>query len=172
MILRRILAGSIVAVCLVAQAEPVNPKIVARYKEMLAARPTEGTALDRLWKIYLDENRTNELIDEYKAGRTFASEMVLGHLLRKVARLEEAAAAFDRAAALDAKSPLPWQALAQLRTEQGQHRAAAEAFERSDRCAARERCATSRTAPATRQRVAGRRRRCAGRDGLGTHRGA
>ena len=53
MIVRRILAGSIVAACLVAQAEPVNPKIVARYKEMLAARPTEGTALDRLWKIYL-----------------------------------------------------------------------------------------------------------------------
>jgi tetratricopeptide (TPR) repeat protein len=131
MIVRRILAGSIVAACLVAQAEPVNPKIVARYKEMLAARPTEGTALDRLWKIYLDENRTNELIDEYKAGGTFASEMVFGHLLRKVARLEEAAAAFDRAAALDAKSPLPWQALAQLRTEQGQHRSAAEALEKA-----------------------------------------
>ena len=105
MIARRILAGSILLACLAAQAEPPNPKIVERYKQMLAARPTEGTALDRLWQLFLDQNRTTELIDEYKAGGTFASEMVLGQLLRKAARIEDATAAFERAAKLDEKSP-------------------------------------------------------------------
>ena len=65
MIARRILAGSILLACLAAHGEPPNPKIVARYKEMLAARPVEGTVLDRLWQLFLDQNRTTELIDEY-----------------------------------------------------------------------------------------------------------
>ena len=119
MIARRILAGFIFLAALAAQGEPPNPKIVERYKEMLAAHPAEGTALDRLWQLFLEQNRTTELIDEYKAGATFPSQMVLGQLLRKAARQEDAAAAFERAAKLDEKSALPWLALARLRGENG-----------------------------------------------------
>ena len=129
MIARRILAGSILVASLTAQAEPPNPKIVARYQEMLAAKPTEGTALDRLWQLFLDQNKTAELIDGYKKDNTFASQMVLGHLLRKAAQPVEAAAAFERAAALDPKSPLPWLAQASLRAETGAHQEAAGALE-------------------------------------------
>ena len=129
MIARRILAGSILLASLAAHGEPPNPKIVERYKQMLAARPTEGTALDRLWQMFLEQNRTTELIDEYKAGGTFASEMVLGQLLRKAARMEDAEAAFQRAVKLDERSALPWLALARLRAENGARKLAAEAYE-------------------------------------------
>lgn len=129
MIVRRILAGSILVASLAAHAEPPNPKIVARYKEMLAAKPVEGTALDRLWQLFLDQNQTAELIASYKADKTFASQMVLGQLYRKSAQPVEAAAALESAAALDPKSPLPWLALARLRAENGAHRESAGALE-------------------------------------------
>jgi tetratricopeptide (TPR) repeat protein len=131
---RRFLAGSMVAICVsagVARGDALNPKVVERYKQMLAARPAEGTALDRLWQMFVEQNRTNELIEEYRAGETFASQMVLGLLLRKAARLDEAAAAFERAAELDTKSALPWLALAKLRGEQGARVPAAEAMEKA-----------------------------------------
>ena len=129
MIARRILAGSIFLAAVAAQGEPANPKIIERYKQMLAARPTEGTALDRLWQLFLDENRTTELIEEYKADGTFSSQMVLGHLLRRAAMRDDAAAAFERAAKLDEASPLPWLALARLRGESGAHKESANSLE-------------------------------------------
>ena len=129
MISRCILAGSILLASVAAHAEPPNPRIVERYKEMLAAKPAEGTALDRLWQLFLDQNQTAELIASYKSGGTFSSEMVLGHLLKKAAQPVEAASAFDRASKLDPKSPLPWLALARLRGESGAQKEAAGALE-------------------------------------------
>ncbi|MEO7319013.1 MAG: tetratricopeptide repeat protein, partial [Chthoniobacteraceae bacterium] len=129
MIARRILAGSILLASLSAHGEPPNPKIVARYKEMLAAKPAEGTALDRLWQIFLDQNQTAELIAGYQTDNTFPSQMVLGQLLRKAAQPVEAAAAFENASKLDPKSPLPWLALARLRGENGAPKDAAGALE-------------------------------------------
>ncbi len=107
-----------------------SPKVIERYRQMLERNPDEGTALERLWKAYLDQNQTTQLLDEYQAGGTFTSEMVLGHLLKKAARNAEALAAFDRAAKLDERSPLAPLAAARLRSELGQAREAAEAFER------------------------------------------
>ena len=115
----------------IAQAEPANPKIVERYKQMLAANPTEGVALDRLWKTALDEGTTERLIAEYEKADGFASRMVLGHLLRKAGRDEDAGDAFARAAKLDAQSPLPLLALAHLETERGHPRDAAEWLEKA-----------------------------------------
>lgn len=110
---------------------PPSPKIVERYKQMLAANPVEGTALDRLWKIYADQGQTGQLLDEYKAGDTFAGQMILGHLLRRANRVEEATAAYQRAAVLDATSPLPAMALAQLETGRTHPREAAAWLEKA-----------------------------------------
>ncbi|MEZ0254416.1 MAG: hypothetical protein ACAI37_04020, partial [Chthoniobacter sp.] len=107
-----------------AQTTP-SPKIIERYKQMLAANPVEGTALDRLWKIYAEQGQTGQLLDEYKGGDSFAGQMILGHLLRRAARGNEAAGAYQRAAALDATSPLPAMALAQVETERTHPREAA-----------------------------------------------
>src|SRR5436190_18761992 len=57
--------------------------------------------------------------------------MVLGHLLRKAARADDAAEAFRKAASIESGNALPWLALARLKTEQGEHPAAAEALEKA-----------------------------------------
>ena len=85
---------------------PPSPKIIERYKQMLEANPAQGTALDRLWKIYLDQVKPPDLIEEYRSGGTFDREMVLGHLFHKAARAKMRAA-FQRAAKLDLKKPAP-----------------------------------------------------------------
>ena len=110
---------------------PASPKIVERYKQMLTANPAEGTALDRLWKIYAEQGQTGQLLDEYKADQTFGAQMILGHLLRRAGQPDEAATAFGNAARLDEKSALPALAMARLQAERGQPREAAEAYEKA-----------------------------------------
>ena len=110
---------------------PPSGKVIDRYKQMLAANPAEGVALDRLWKIYLDQGKADELIAEYQTGGTFGREMVLGHLFHKAAQSDKAAAAFSRAAKLDAKSPLPLFALARLEDSDGHGLAAAGWYEKA-----------------------------------------
>ena len=98
---------------------------------MLAANPIEGTALERLWQGYSEQGKIGELLGEYEAQKTFSSEMVLGHLLRKAGRAADAAGAYRRAAALDAASPLPLLALGRLERAEGRHAEAAEALSRA-----------------------------------------
>jgi tetratricopeptide (TPR) repeat protein len=110
---------------------PPSPRIIERYKQMLAANPSEGVALDRLWKIYLDQGKAADLIEEYRSGGTFAREMVLGHLFHKAGQSENAAAAFQRAVKLDEKNPLPLLALGRLEDGDGHGKASAEWFEKA-----------------------------------------
>ena len=110
---------------------PPSGKVIERYKQMLAANPAEGVSLDRIWKIYLEQGKADELIAEYQSGGTFEREMVLGLLLQKAAQNEKAAAAFSRAAKLDAKSPLPFLALARLEDSDGHGLAAAGWYEKA-----------------------------------------
>src|SRR5687767_702542 len=117
-----VLAGAL------AHGEPLPPKVIERYQQMLAANPVEGTALDRLWSAFSEQGRTAELLADYAARKTFAAEMVLGHLLRKAARPADARDAYARAALLDAQSPLPRLARARLERAERQHAAAAKAF--------------------------------------------
>src|SRR5205823_10441696 len=95
---RRPLIFFLLLLALSARGEaPPSPKIIERYKQMLAENPTEGTALERLWKIYVDKGQTGQLLDEYKAASSFASQMIFGHLLRRAGRLDEAATVFQSA---------------------------------------------------------------------------
>ncbi|HWL53173.1 MAG TPA: tetratricopeptide repeat protein [Chthoniobacteraceae bacterium] len=92
-----------------------DPRVVARYQEMLAANPVEGTALERLWKIAQTEGGIERLLEEYRArgeAGDFSAQMTYGLLLRRAERPDEAMEAFERAARLDPKSPLPPLALA------------------------------------------------------------
>ncbi len=120
----------LLTLALSAQAQQPADKAIERYRQMLEKTPTEGTALDRLWKSYFDAGKTAELIEQYKTGGTFSSEMILGHLLRKSGDLDAAAAAFERAAALDAANPLPLFALAKTLTEASSAKKAAAALEK------------------------------------------
>ena len=126
---RTFLVSALMA-ALASAAELPNPKLLERYKQMLAANPGEGTALDRLWQAYADAGQTGPLLEEYQARGTFAAEMVLGHLLRKAGRPAEAVAAFERAAQLDVKNALPLLAVGALHSAEGRPRDAAQSLER------------------------------------------
>jgi tetratricopeptide (TPR) repeat protein len=116
----------------VAQAQSTpSPKIIERYKQMLAANPVEGTALDRLWKIYADQGQTGQLLDEFKSADSFAARMIFGHLLRRAGKPDEAIAAYQRAAKLDSGSALPPLALAHLENERSHPRDAAHWLEQA-----------------------------------------
>lgn len=130
MVLRRTIAVVILS-SLLARAETVNPRVVERYKHMLAANPVAGVALDRLWKIAAEEGTTGKLIAEYEKSEGFAGQMILAHLLRKAARDEDAERAFERAVTLDPKSPLPLLELARIATGRTQPRAAADWLEKA-----------------------------------------
>jgi tetratricopeptide (TPR) repeat protein len=112
-------------------ADPAEDKMLERYKQVLTTNPTEGIAFDRLWKAYLDQGRTNQLIEEYRAPGTYASEMVLGHLLRRAGQNDQATAAYERAAKLDPKNSLPLLALAKLAAGTGKPRESAGWYEKA-----------------------------------------
>src|SRR5947209_14736649 len=99
-----------------AVAEPPSARVLERYRQMLAANPTEGTALDRLWKAYTENGQTGQLIAEYEKGTTFADKMILGHLQHRAGRETEAEAAYTAAAALEPANALPALSLAGLHT--------------------------------------------------------
>ena len=107
-------------------------RIVDRYKAMLAANPTEGMALDRLWKAFEERNATAVLIEDYRraadAADRPATTLVYGHLLRRAGRLDEAAKAYARATQLDPANPQPLVAQAELATAQAHPAEAAALF--------------------------------------------
>jgi tetratricopeptide (TPR) repeat protein len=105
---------------------PVNAKVLARYEQMLAANPVEGIPLERLWEASVEAGQTGQLLARYEAGATFAGRMIYGHLLKRVGRMEEAQAAYERAANLDANNVLAPLALGELHLQNARPRFAAE----------------------------------------------
>jgi len=67
-------------------AEALRRKSSSDTADASAVNTIEGTALDRLWQSYSEQGRTAGLWAEYEGGTRFASEMVLGILLRKALR--------------------------------------------------------------------------------------
>ena len=114
-----------------AQAEPLSPRVAERYRQMLAANPTEGVALDRLWKGALEGGTTEELLAAYAKAGDFSGRMIFGLLLRKAGRDEDARVAFESAAKADAASPLPLLALGRMENDRGRPREAAAFFEKA-----------------------------------------
>ncbi|HYR57008.1 MAG TPA: tetratricopeptide repeat protein, partial [Chthoniobacteraceae bacterium] len=130
MLIRRLIPILLIAAASLCAQQP-EEKMLDRYRQVLVANPTEGIAFDRLWKFYAEKGRTSELIDEYRAGGTFASEMVLGHLLWRAGRTDDARAAYEEAAQMNATNPLAPLALAALDAATGRPRESAGWFEKS-----------------------------------------
>jgi tetratricopeptide (TPR) repeat protein len=128
--MRVVLISAVLAAALVRDgiAEPLSPRAIERYKQVLAANPVEGTVLDRLWNAYVEAGKTAELVAEYKAGENFSAKMVLGHLLRRIGQFDGALSAFATAAELDKRSPLPLLALAAVHDTASRPREAAESL--------------------------------------------
>ena len=116
-----------------AAADDRAAKIAERYRAMLTANPTEGLALDRLWKYHEERGTTAVLLDSYqqaaaKPDADLATLLVDGYLLKKAGRLDEAAALYERANGRDPASPLPWLASAELASARNQPEEAADAY--------------------------------------------
>lgn len=139
-----LLATFLLAAALVGQSPaPVAPfadddraaRVAERYQSMLAANPSEGMALDRLWKMYEERNATAFLIDIYRritdASDKPADALVYGHLLKRAGRLDEAAGSYERASRLDSASPLPLVAQADLATVRSKPAEAAALLEKA-----------------------------------------
>ena len=92
-------------------------KLAERYKALLAANPSEGIALDRLWKIYEDHDATAALIDEYRQASERnggPARLIYGHLLKKTGRFDDAAAVYAAAGQAEPANPLPLLARAEV----------------------------------------------------------
>ena len=108
-------------------------RVAQRYQAMLAANPTEGLALDRFWKYHEEHGTTAALLDTYQKAANapdadLAAILVDGFLLKKIGRLDEAAALYDRANKRDPVSPLPWIAAAELASVQNHPDEAANGY--------------------------------------------
>ncbi len=114
-----------------ARAEPLSPRVTERYRQMLAANPSEGIVLDRLWKGALDGGTTEDLLAAYAKAEDFSGRMISGLLLRKAGRDDGAHAAFEAAQKLDAANPLPLLALARMENDGGHPAKAAVLFEKA-----------------------------------------
>lgn len=125
------LAAALLLLQAVTSGEPANPKVLERYKQMLAANPVEGIALERLWNSAAEAGATEQLIAEYRKVETFAGQMVLGHLLRKAGQDESALAAYAKAAKADVASPLPALAIAKLEASRTHPKEAAAQLEKA-----------------------------------------
>lgn len=127
---RRLVLALLVSATAGAQ-QPPSAKVIERYKQILVANPGEGTALDRLWQAYSEQGRSGELIAEFAQQPTSQARLILGLLLRKAGKPEEAAAAFEKAAEMDASNPTPALALARMQSANGESAAAVKWLERA-----------------------------------------
>ena len=126
----RIFTAAMLASAL-AQAELPSLRVAERYRQMLAANPTEGIALDRLWKGAIEGGTTEELLAGYAKAGDFSGRMIFGLLLRRAGRDEDARASFESAAMADPASPLPLLALGRMENDRGRPREAAAFFEKA-----------------------------------------
>ena len=109
--MRRRLLALATLLPVLAGAQVPSAKVLERYRQMLAANPAEGTALDRLWQAYSEQGRSGELIAKYQAQNTYAGQMILGLFLHKAGRDPEALTALQKALAFDPRNPAPALAL-------------------------------------------------------------
>lgn len=107
-----------------------DPRILARYRQMLAANPVEGPTLERLWTHAATEGSTDALLAEYAeqaAKGGLSGQMIYGLLLNRAGKTPEAIALFQKAAEAHPESPLPHQSLARLLTRPEEKAEALEA---------------------------------------------
>jgi len=115
--------------CIAGIAFADNTIVIERYKKMLAEKPVEGTALERLWKMHQESGQTAQIIKEYRDQQTFSAQLIAGHLLLRAGKKEDAEACFKAAGKLDPTSAMPHLALANLFTNEPSR--AAEALEKA-----------------------------------------
>ncbi len=104
------------------QDEAVDEKIMERYKQMLSRKPKEGkegSPFDRLYKLYLDGPGLEQMVADYRAEAQVEpdnpnTQLILGHIYKRLGRDGEALAAYKRAVALAPADYYPHSVLGQM----------------------------------------------------------
>ena len=103
-----------------ASAEPFDPEVARRYREVLERDPSSEAVYQRLIELYGEGPGLSSLLEHYEAraagdgAGSFAVRLVLGKLYRSAGRFAAAAAELEAARALSPRSPLPVAAAAEL----------------------------------------------------------
>lgn len=85
-----------------AQPAGNDDRVAKRYEELLRANPTEGAALDQLWKRYQDRSATEALLKRWQAfaeAGGVEEKLIYAHLLRRSG--QEAAGAYEEVVRMD-----------------------------------------------------------------------
>jgi len=111
-------------------------EIISRYKGMLESNPKEGFVFKQLLKEVGFGQQLERLIEEYqgkaaKQPQSLALQLILGHLLKSARRFPEALDAYDKAVAIDARSPDAWLGRGLTLQEARRNAEAQEAFEKA-----------------------------------------
>ena len=115
-----------------------DPRVVARFKGMLARNATDGYALSRLTKLYSKHRSLKALIREYNrlakaSPKNAGPRYILGRLNAKVSRWADAAVHFRAAADMLPRSDWPLAGLASALEKQGKTKEAITAYLKASR---------------------------------------
>jgi tetratricopeptide (TPR) repeat protein len=100
-------------------AQESDQKIMERYRGLLRAKPREGSAFDRLYRLYLEGPGLDQMVADYEAAVEAHPEdpslhLILGHIYRRLGREKEAIERYRHAADLRPQDPYPHMVLGQL----------------------------------------------------------
>ncbi|MCC6746293.1 MAG: HEAT repeat domain-containing protein [Deltaproteobacteria bacterium] len=115
---------------------PFDPRVVARYKALLARNAGDATSLSALVRLYRQHRSIAALVAEYQAlarahPASVPHQLVLAHLYRRVGRATEALAQYERVAKLSPKNASVAAALGALYGKAGRATEAMEAYRRA-----------------------------------------
>ncbi len=114
-----------------------NTVLIERYERILAVRPSEGFAFQRLLDLYRErDGNIDALVTRLSARVTadaddFGSRMLLGHVLKAQGNATRARELYEAAAALNARAPEPLIAMGRIDRAAGRHAEARGHYERA-----------------------------------------
>ena len=115
------------------------PPVVARYEQMLVKSPEKGTAFDKVYQYYFENEGLEKLADHWRTNALSPDaqklaepyQLLLGLLAERQGNAEEARKAFTEATKLAPVDSRAWRALGDFETHEGKFTVAIAAFEKA-----------------------------------------
>ncbi|XHR28957.1 MAG: tetratricopeptide repeat protein [Chthoniobacteraceae bacterium] len=119
-----------------AYAETPVPAVVERYEQILVKSPEKGTAFDKVYQYYFENEGLEKLAQRWKVeamvtglpAKTATYQLLLGMLAERQGKTADARAAFTEAAKFMPENYRVWRSLGGLEATEGKLAAAIEAF--------------------------------------------
>ncbi|GEM_PF-3354274 len=119
-----------------AYAETLVPAVVERYEQILVKSPEKGTAFDKVYQYYFENEGLEKLAQRWKMEamvtglptKAATYQILLGMLSERQGKTADARAAFTEAAKLMPDNYRVWRSLGGLEATEGKLAAAIEAF--------------------------------------------